>query len=613
MIDSSIPQPKVKEMREEDSELARIIEDMIRDELNRLPMEELNDQMERIVPINGGGFWLVEWDSSSNKGKGGIAINALQPKMILPQAGIYSSIDDMDYIIIRISMTANAVNKRYGINVKDEGESAPEIKTIPGKNTINHPGEVTLNKAYYRNESGGIGVFSWVNNIIIEDFEDYQVRLEKVCKTCETPQEDYEVCPICGGKEFKTRKMEFETFNIPQEGQTPFGTVEGQTGGMGGGIDEVGAPPAPMDGEMGEIQGVVGGGMMFPQSIDVEVYSPSSFPIVMQKNVSVFGQLLGESDVEKIKDQQNMISRLELKIEEKLISSGSILLLPADSRLKQDTRDSRVYYAKDVAAISQAKSIDFESNVSQDISVLEAEYEAARKILGITDSFQGRHDTTATSGVAKQFAAAQSAGRLESRRVMKRAAWSHMFELIFKSRLAYTNEPLKISRTDEQGQQYFGEFRREDFLVDDGSGNMEWNDNFLFSCDSDTPLAANREARWAEMYNFLQSNAFDVNNPGVKVMWQEMKRLHYPGAYQVIQALEKLIQEQQQAQQQQQQAQQQQAQKQQGKAFELQERAQALNEQEAQMNFAIKQGKLQIDAEKLAKEQPVQNTYYNGL
>ena len=69
-ISSSIPQPKVTARRREDEGKAKLIEDMIRDELNRLPMERINDQMERTVPIQGGGLYLVEWDSTERGGEG---------------------------------------------------------------------------------------------------------------------------------------------------------------------------------------------------------------------------------------------------------------------------------------------------------------------------------------------------------------------------------------------------------------------------------------------------------------------------------------------------------------------------------------------------------------
>ena len=105
---------------------------------------------------------------------------------------------------------------------------------------------------------------------------------------------------------------------------------------------------------------------------------------------------------------------------------------------------------------------DLQGNVEQDMVYLSQVYEEARQIIGITDSFQGRTDRTATSGKAKEFAAAQSAGRLESKRVMKDAAYAALFEAMFKFKLAYTDEPRPVVSNDIHGNaQYRPVYRRK--------------------------------------------------------------------------------------------------------------------------------------------------------
>ena len=61
IVDSNIPKPKVTPRRKEDEGLARIIEHMLMNELDRLRMEEINDQQERTCPIQGGTIFLCEW------------------------------------------------------------------------------------------------------------------------------------------------------------------------------------------------------------------------------------------------------------------------------------------------------------------------------------------------------------------------------------------------------------------------------------------------------------------------------------------------------------------------------------------------------------------------
>ena len=106
-VDTAIPQPKVTARNKEDEHLAKIIEDMLIDELDRLPMEVINDMMERTVPIQGGSFLLIEWDNTERTQNtiGDITVQYIHPKQIVPQNGVFSSIEDMDYIIIKMPQT----------------------------------------------------------------------------------------------------------------------------------------------------------------------------------------------------------------------------------------------------------------------------------------------------------------------------------------------------------------------------------------------------------------------------------------------------------------------------------------------------------------------------
>src|SRR5574344_1655094 len=62
-IDSSIPMPKVTPIHEEDSEQANIIESFLKNEMKLLNFNVLNDLQERLTPMLGGDFVLVEWNN----------------------------------------------------------------------------------------------------------------------------------------------------------------------------------------------------------------------------------------------------------------------------------------------------------------------------------------------------------------------------------------------------------------------------------------------------------------------------------------------------------------------------------------------------------------------
>ena len=100
-VSSSIPQPKVTPRRKQDEGLAQIIENFIRNELDRLPFEMMNDMAERTVPIQGGVGFLVEWDNTkrTHMTVGEETVSVIHPKQFAPQPGIYTGIRDMDWFV----------------------------------------------------------------------------------------------------------------------------------------------------------------------------------------------------------------------------------------------------------------------------------------------------------------------------------------------------------------------------------------------------------------------------------------------------------------------------------------------------------------------------------
>lgn len=577
-ISSSIPQPKVTPRRKKDENLAAMIEHMLRNELDRMPFERMNDMAERTVPIQGGVGFLTEWDNSkrTHTTVGEVDVSVVHPKQFGPQPGVYTSIADMDWFILKVPTTKGAIWRKYRKNVYNEGEAEPELRGTGNEDITDDT--VTLYLGYAVNDDGGIDRYSWVNDVELEDLEDYQARRQPVCAKCgrvrpqpgqiiagrrrmdldtptetsveqdasarliaerlaqsllagdaatapegqfmadvpmavgeepEEPEERYDggPCPWCGCEKFESKAQRFEQVF------TPIVTSSGLTiPGMHPGVDEQGMPA------------------MVPTLIPY--YTPDVYPIVLQRSVSVYGQLLGNSDVDMIKDQQNTINRLEQKIIDRLMKAGTRITLPPKASLSTDPNDGERWYLESPADKQMIDVYQFSGDLQYELMYLNQTYEEARQILGITDSFQGRRDPTATSGVAKQTSAAQAAGRMESKRIMKNAAYAELFELIFKNWLAYSDEPRMVSYKDDTGQTVYEEFSRYDFLEQDSDGQYYWNDQFLFSCDTSAPLASNRETMWQETRMNLQTGAF--GNPAATetliLFWAKMEELHYPGA-----------------------------------------------------------------------------------
>ncbi len=503
-VNSSVPQPKVTARRKEDEAKAVLIENMVRNELNRLPFETMNDLMERMVPIQGGGLWLTEWDSTvSSRGcYGDVVVKTVHPKMMVPQEGVYSGINDMDYFFLKLPQTKEYIHRRYGKSVENEAESAPEVKSAD--DTAPADDMVTQIVAYYRDEDGKISLFSWCNDTVLEDVKDYQARHLKRCVVCgDVKPSNSDICAHCGGDTFEDRAEDFEEIYTARQfdgWEIPDAKVE---------MDEFGSRSVPTR---------------------IPVYKPDVYPVVLQKNVSVFGRFLGESDVDKIRTQQNTLNRLNQKILDRILKAGTRVTLPDRTDMTVDGEDD-VWHVN----VQDRQCIgvyEFKGDLQYEMTMRSAVYTEARNILGITDSFQGRQDSSAASGKAKEISAAQAAGRLESKRIMKDAAFADLFRLIFQFKLAYADEPRPVAYQNEKGEQEYAEFNRWDFLERDEDGHYWWNDQFLFSCDTAAPLANNREAMWSNTTAQLKAGCYgDPRDLETLILfWTKMDLLHYPGA-----------------------------------------------------------------------------------
>lgn len=590
-ISSSIPQPKVTARNRKDEHLADVIEHFLRNELDRQPFEIMNDMAERTVPIQGGVGFLVEWDNTrrTHSTVGEADVNTVHPKQFAPQPGVYTGIEDMDWFIVKVPTTKEAVRRRYGKAVYNEAESEPQIRSTGGGDTAEDT--VTMYVGYERGDSG-INKYVWVNDVELEDLENYQARRQPVCARCgrvrplpgqvilndvhqeemppvagpapeeleqrvagrrlaqdmaeraglegsalesigvdpgPLPERKYDggACPWCGCGEFRDQEQDYEQVILPLR------TGQGvEIPGAQAGFDELGNP------------------VLRPTLIPF--YKPDVYPIVLQRSVSVYGRLLGSSDVDVIEDQQNTTNRLEQKIIDRLIKAGTRVTLPDRADLRIDPEDSEKWYIGNASDRNLIGVYDFSGDLQYELTYLAQVYEEARQIMGITDSFQGRRDPTATSGVAKEYSAAQAAGRMESKRTMKNAAYAQLFELMFKFWLAYSDEPRPVSYKDFRGEAQYEEFNRYDFLEQDENGEWFWNDQFLFSCDTSAPLASNRETMWQETRMNLQTGAFGdpAATDTLILFWSKMEELHYPGAGTTKKYLEeKLKREQLQAQQ----------------------------------------------------------------
>ena len=507
IIDSNIPTPKVTAKREADEIKADRIENFLRNELDRLPFETLNDEDERNTSIFGSDLFLVEWNNNGGTHTtiGEIEVSVVDPTHFIPQQNV-KDIKKMDYIFFEVQMTKEQIKDKFDVDVTDEvNEDDDELMVI---------------MAYYRNRKEDcIGRYCWVNDKELEDIPDYFARILNVCKKC--GQVTYEKqCKYCGSRAIEKKTQEYEELYQP--------------------ITDINGKVRIPDRQVVYGMDNMGNALEQEQAMRIPYYKINQFPIAFRKNISVNNKLLGESDVKRMKDQQNAIKKHETKIMEKLEAAGSIFTKPKGLKITTNNEEMRIVEIEKPEQMNMLQTINLQADVSQDLQYIDYNYQASRYALGVTDSFQGRKDATATSGRAKEFAAAQTAGRLESKKVMKNACYADLFELMFKFMLAFADEPRSIVAKDKDGKVEYLEFNKYDFLEIDEAGEVYWNDEFLFSVDSAAALANNREAMWQETRMNLETGA--MGNPQdiatLIRFWTIMESLHYPKASQIKQQLQ---------------------------------------------------------------------------
>ena len=529
-VDASVPQPKVTAIHQEDRPLARKIEAMLLAQIRQLNFKEMNDEQERTVPIQGGDFWQVEWDPAAgfHCTMGDLAVSLRHPKQVIPQPGVYE-LEQMDYLFVLVSQSRRALERRYGVRLPEERESDVAARTSADADTVE--GLVTQNIAYYRNSAGGVGLFSWVGDVTLEDMEDYQARRQWVCAGCGAPVEppkngEAARCPVCGARGARSVPVEEQT--LPRDVTLPGGEV----------LPAMGRGPArPVVNPDGTLQRdeATGEVILMPGEMRPTVlpaYSPRRYPLVLRRNVRLFGQLLGASDVDVIEDQQIAINKYGTKIQEKLLKGGSYVTLPQGVNIETTDRELKIIRLKNPADKALISVLNIQPDTSRDQQMLEVNYSWAKSTLGITDAFQGKYDSSAVSGVAKQFSANQSAVRLQSKREMKNQAYARLYRLMFQFMLAYSDEPYPMILHGPDGAVEYAHFDRYEFLKRDAAGALYWNDEFLFDVDPASNLASNRENLWTMIDQKYQAGAFGPmgETKSLYRLWTLLAETGYPHA-----------------------------------------------------------------------------------
>ena len=200
-------------------------------------------------------------------------VHLLSPLDFIPQPSI-EAVEDMEYCFLHFTTTRGELISKYGIDESDislaECEYLADLDDPMGD-------AVAVIVTFYKDECGRVGKFVFSGDLPLLDMPNYYKRKSAVCKKCGRTKEECD----CEKPDIRLIDLESESVTLS-------------------------------DGSVAEIP----------------YYIPKNFPIVIRKNTLSDMPLLGGSDCERIRPQQQAINKVESRILQKLLRAGVTPIMP---------------------------------------------------------------------------------------------------------------------------------------------------------------------------------------------------------------------------------------------------------------------------------------------
>ena len=503
-IDNSIPMPKIRPRYKTDLPLVSVTENYLKFEVDGIFTKYLNDRSERATYVDGTSWYKVWWDSLDNthERSGNVKIDLCRVDQIVPQPGV-SDYRQLEYIFERKEISLTRIWDLYHRRI---------IPTEANTNVI----EVI--SCYYLNKDRVVGLFMYAphSRQVICNEEDWQIRKLRTCTVCGTVNPTGDTCRNCGSKTFKYENATEEILeNDLEEIYNPY---------------DVGETDDESEKDHYKSRVFLTAGTKIP------FYKITQLPFIPRPAISSLDNIYGTSEVKVTLESQDAINKLLTKALEKTMKSGTILTKPEKLKIGDSDDTIKVLSVRTTEEAAMVQSRAVVADTSQDLVMAATLYESGKASSGVTESFQGAKDSSATSGKAKQYAAVMTAGRIESLRVMKSAAFAGLYELVLKYLLAFSDEPRKFVRVLPNGSQKEEVWNKYMFLDKDKYGNIYYRDDLRFDSDPASTLSQNRAQMWQETQDKFVQGAF--GNPAdprvLELFWNIMDSLQYPLAKVVL-------------------------------------------------------------------------------
>ena len=492
-INADIPVPKVdtscySTQREQNARAVERLSSALR---SRLPFEELNDRDERYTYIYGGSVFYVEWDCSQtdNAGEGSVRVHLISPLDFIPQPSI-ESVEDMEYCFLHFTTTRGELISKYGID--PDMVSLAECEYLAD---VDDPlgDAVAVIVTFYKDDEGRVGKLVFSGDLVLLDMPNYYKRKSEICERCGAPISECK----CDDPKVAYTDVDYESVRL-EDGKT----------------------------------------------VNIPYYIPGGFPIVIRKNTLGETTLLGGSDCERIRPQQQAINKVESRILQKLLRAGVTPIMPEGTAVTlSNAIFGQIIKSRPGESINSYGKIDTTPDISQDIKEADRLYDQAKRVLGISDALQGLDATSAESGYARQLKISRASSRLETKKRMKQLAYCRIYEIIFKHYLAFADEPRRFAYRDTFGRMHFSEFNRYDFIECDKDGNYYYDDSYLFTVDNNADAQYQSETLWEiNLTNLERGTLGDKESPATLMRyWQLQDKAHFPYARENVEYFQDLI------------------------------------------------------------------------
>jgi hypothetical protein len=267
----------------------------------------------------------------------------------------------MEYCFIKSYSTRDEMIRRFHL----PRDAADNLDTDDG--SLTEDGIVYIN-CFYKGDNGAVGKYVFSGVVPLLDIGNYYKRKTKVCKRCRKGENE---C-TCEGDFFLLEDIECEDVRDKATGKI--------------------IPSVPY-------------------------YIPSRLPIVVRRNTPKERSLFGHSDCDFIRPEQQAINKVESRILQKLLRSGITPIVPDGASVTlNNSVFGQLIKMRPGESMAQYGTVDTTPDISSDIAEAERLYDHAKRILGVTDAYQGISANYQESGYARQLKIAQSTGRLQSKK-----------------------------------------------------------------------------------------------------------------------------------------------------------------------------------------------------